>query len=98
MARPDVGASGSAVADVSNVRQWPSKRSAVAGSNRSALYSRLARKPVSVSVTVKVRSNFAVTLSSSIGFMTRPGASKAGSGAFCSTSIAWKSGGRLGSR
>ena len=63
----------------------------------SASYSTVADSRPPPGSTVRVRSNFAVAVSTGIG-QARPGADSSGIGAFCITNIAWNSGWRLRSR
>ena len=61
--RAESRAFGSATIPSSSVRQCPRRRSAVAGSKRSASYSRLAASPAGPGATESVRSNLAVPVS-----------------------------------
>ncbi len=78
--------------------QWRHRRSTVAASKRSVLYSAAASRRPSCSAKEKVRSNWEASRVDGTASARRPGRANSARGVFCSTTMACTSGVRLGSR
>ena len=84
--------SGRAIAPATRVASWLAKRATVGRSKSAESYSHSAISPDAVSVTNRMVSNFAPPCTPGTASKASPGISSDPLGAFCSTSITWKSG------